>query len=101
MADEDPKTSKGVFVPVAANEQGDIRGMYFGEDGVGPRQFTPVQDDSPMPEGDYTVMSSKEGQPFFETQTYHTGRRGPAKYNNDAYREGWERIWGKKEAGEA
>lgn len=100
MENEGPKSTKGLVMPLEVTSQGSLKGLYIGEDGVAIKQYNVIPEGCPIV-GDVSILTASSGSPLLREETIHTGRSGPAKVNSDAYREGWDRIFGKKMDAEA
>jgi hypothetical protein len=110
MADD--TTRKGVLLPLQHNGQGGIRGIYKDDKGVSLREFRPVEEGKPIM-GELAKLTPREESRLMDAEimslpstpvapTSTTGHEGPAKVNSEAYRQGYDRIFGKKQTtGEA
>lgn len=99
-------STKKVVLPLSHNARGDIRGLVLDEQGVRPVEFTRIEEGKPIM-GDYVALSPREGSPLLNAEfTRIPGARhessGPAMVASEAYRNGYDRIFGKKQdVGEA
>lgn len=104
MADGDSKR-KGVLLPIQPTEEGSIRGLYMDHTGVEPVEIHPPGPDGPDPSRGLMNLTPREDAPFVDAEITHEppggGHKGPARVTNDAYKAGWDRIWGPKEPAEA
>lgn len=104
MADDG--NSKGVIIPLAHDGKGTVRGVLVDEAGVHPADFRKVEDGQPIMGEVLQVVGPVEGTPFYEVERTRVlspagDRHGPAMVNSDAYRDGWDLIWGKGKVAEA
>ena len=90
---KDPETTKGVMLPMGLTDRG-LVGLHVKETGTTVGVFQPLQEGQPVM-GDVTILNRVEGKPYYATETLHTGHSGPARVNNEAFRDGWDRIFGK------
>ena len=101
MADDHDAPHKGVLEPIGYRSDGTVLGrLRTEEDGERTVAFTPVPDGKPPAEGEYAYLTDMPGTPYLAAEVHRPGS-GPPKVNSQAYRDGWERIFGPKAAGEA
>lgn len=101
-------STKKVVLPLSHNARGDIRGLVMDEQGVRPVEFTRIEEGKPIM-GDYVALSPREGSPLLNaefTRIPGTGgarppevrtSSGPPRVSTPAYRDGYDRIFGKKQ----
>ena len=98
----DNKTKQGKFLPLLHNDAGDIRGALFSDEGVSLTQLNRVVEGQPLMGGRYVALQPGEDPPVLNAEIIALPTpTGPPKVNTDAYRTGWDRIFGAAEMAEA
>jgi hypothetical protein len=97
--------TRKVVLPLAHNEKGDFRGLVLDKSGIRATEFTRIPDGAPIM-GEFVAISPREGSPLLDAEYVKASgtpqrRAGPAMVASDAYREGYDRIFGKRDVGEA
>ena len=93
----DPKISKGTLLPLSHSpDHNAIRGLYTDETGTCFKQYTAMQEGQPIM-GEITSLIQREGSSILDVETTHL-EHSHHRANSDAYRDGWERIFGKNAA---
>lgn len=106
----DTSDKKPEMLPLAVSGRGDVLGLVRDEHGVRPTTFKPIEEGKPIL-GDLVTFQPREGSPIVDLEVTRmpgvprpeeTHRGGPARVTTDAYRDGWERVFGRSAvAGEA
>ncbi len=83
-------------LPLGKDERGNVKMLRADETGFYTGTVTPIEDGKPIPEG-YELLAMKKikDSPWMETEVLYSNK-GPAKVNNQAYRNGWDAIFGSK-----
>lgn len=92
----DATTRKALLLPLAQGEGGTIVGLAIDDQGVTPYATSPLEEGRPIM-GDTADLSPIPGTPWVRAEiTPGPGSRsGPAMVNSPAYRDGYDRIFGK------
>jgi len=110
----DDTSKKATVLPLMHNDKGDFRGLVLDSNGIRAAEFRKLEDGKPIM-GEFVEMTPREGSPLLnaeftrlpgmptlEPQVTRSTRSGPPNVATPAYREGWDRIFGKKsDIGEA
>jgi len=106
----DDTTTKAIVLPLAHNANGDVRGLVLDETGIRGAEFRRIEDGKPIM-GEYVELKGREGSPLVDAEFHKlpgsvvppapeevkAQGRGPARVNSNAYREGYDRIFGRKD----
>lgn len=105
MSAESPKP---LMLPLLANPRGDVLGLVKDDSGIRPISLRRIEEGQPLC-GDHVRVIPQEGSPFVEldiTPIPGMPRQvetssGPSKVVSEAYRIGYDRIFGHAPVGEA
>lgn len=92
----DTVTRRALVIPVSGDTER-MQAVVIDDQGkVQEGDFTRIHDGEPIPEN-HVCLSPESGTPFLRAE-FRTlaGGDGPAQVATDAYRTGWDRIFGKK-----
>jgi len=109
MADSDDKKT-GVILPLGRSPDGGLLAAVSRDGVVSTVNFVPVGEGKPIQTPEYAVIRDMPGTPYLSAEfspnpgiptvatpaAVESARGGPAKVNSQAYRDGWDRIFGRK-----
>lgn len=95
------KKDKIYFYPVQNNSDGSTTAIRLDKDGIHTGTITPMKDGKPVPPGHECIHYQPiDGQaPWAEGEVLYSNNvegHGPAKVNSEAFKSGWDAIWGNK-----
>lgn len=99
----------GTVLPIGKTDEGHMRCLVKRGDEVQPMTFVHAKEGQPMMTPEYAVVSDMPGTPFLSAEFHDNpvlpkvkvdasaaDRDGPARVNSQAFRDGWDRIFGHK-----